>query len=81
MPTAVKVTYSIHQPTKNIEVAERLVEYEDRPTPDGGIERHVLMTHSIHRHVLEPGADLSNQHPDVAAAAREAWATPTPAEE
>jgi hypothetical protein len=60
MATETRITYAIHEATKNVEVATR--------TYNDGEQTH------IHRHVLAPGADLTNEHPDVAAAAVLAWA-------
>ena len=37
------------------------------------LENEVVISTSYHRHVLERGADLTNEEPRVAAIARAAW--------
>jgi hypothetical protein len=38
------------------------------------LEDNVVLSTSYHRHVLSPGADLTNEDPKVAAIATAAWA-------
>jgi hypothetical protein len=51
------------------------------------LEDGVLLSQSYHRHVLSPGADLTNEDPKVVAVATAAWDTipvpepPTPLED
>jgi hypothetical protein len=45
------------------------------------LEDNVVLSTSYHRHVLSPGADLTNEDPKVVAIATAAWAVPTAEEE
>lgn len=85
MPSTLEVVFRVHEPTKNIEIAEHAIRYEMRPVPipenatpeqraalEGKEERHVL-ERLIHRRVLCPGDDLTGMGPTITAAAKEAW--------